>query len=61
MDQLGHAIRSTEVPPDRARATGVVEYEVTVQMPSTPGRYVARIAATGGRHSVWRDVPVTVR
>jgi VWFA-related protein len=60
-DQLGQVVSSTEVPSDRPNASGVVEHEITVELPPAAGRYVARVEASDGRYSVRREVPLTVR
>jgi VWFA-related protein len=59
-DALGQTLASAAVAPAAMR-NGIEDYDVTARMPGQPGRYVAAIEASDGRHAERREVLLTVR
>ena len=60
-DALGQTLASVAVQPATRVHNGIEEYDVTARLPGQPGRYVAAIEASDGRHAERREVHLTVR
>jgi hypothetical protein len=60
-DALGQTVASLAVPPATKVRNGIEDYDLTARMPDQPGRYVAAIEASDGRHTDRREVLLTVR
>jgi VWFA-related protein len=60
-DALGQTLASVAVPRATTVRNGIEDYDLTARMPGQPGRYVAAIEASDGRHTQRREVLLTVR
>jgi VWFA-related protein len=62
-DDIGEAMTNIEVPHERAIAVapGVDGFNMSVRLPTGPGRYIVTIDASDGRWAARREVPLTVR